>query len=241
MCWCAPTTQRWSLISTTKGSVLTPFVQTSVPDPCVVPGQTPLAESSSHFWASEYGSRPPVEAGAEARGMKASPRGGEADMENIWSGGSVCNSDDIALSPLVLSDSSGSTGARCHGADLAEALSVRLFPDCSAPRSSAESTPGRGPSSNSSPVLAGPSMFLGSDFSPRRRSMGDSRQEGSPLIGGGHDIPSPPGAMEVMGVAPEGAHLVASGLSIEVAETILQSRTPSTRKLYSLRWKPFTS
>ena len=175
--------------------------------------------------------------------MKASPRGGEADMDYIWSGsgGSVCDSDDIALSPLVLSDSSGSTGARCHGADLAEALSVRLFPDCSAPRSSAESTPGRGPSSNSSPVLAGPSMVLRSDLAPRWLSMGDSHQKGTPLAGGGHDISPLPGAMEVMGVAPEGAHLVASGLSTEVAETILQSRTPSMRKLYSLRWKPFTS
>ncbi len=35
-----------------------------------------------------------------------------------------------------------------------------------------------------------------------------------------------------MGVAPEGAQLIASGLSTEVAETILQSRAPSIRKLY---------
>ncbi|KAI2657472.1 hypothetical protein H4Q32_008807 [Labeo rohita] len=42
-----------------------------------------------------------------------------------------------------------------------------------------------------------------------------------------------------MGVAPEGAHLVASGAA-EVVETILQSRAPSTRKLYTL-WRLFTS
>ncbi|KAL0170910.1 hypothetical protein M9458_035506, partial [Cirrhinus mrigala] len=34
---------------------------------------------------------------------------------------------------------------------------------------------------------------------------------------------------------------VASGLSTEVVETILQSRTPSTRKLYALKWRLFTS
>ncbi len=58
--------------------------------------------------------------------MEASPRVGEADMESFWpgSGGSVCDSDDIALSPLVLSDSSSSTGAGCPGTDLAEASSV---------------------------------------------------------------------------------------------------------------------
>ncbi len=98
--------------------------------------------------------------------MDASPRGGEADMESFWpgSGGFVCDSSDIALSPLVLSDSSSSTG--CYGTDLAEASSVRLSPDRSAPGSSRESVPGRGPSIASSPVLARPSMVLGPDGSP---------------------------------------------------------------------------
>ncbi len=44
-----------------------------------------------------------------------------------------------------------------------------------------------------------------------------------------------------MGVVPEGAQLIASGLSTEVFETILQSRAPSTRKLYALEWRIFTS
>ncbi|KAI2644940.1 Transposon Ty3-G Gag-Pol polyprotein [Labeo rohita] len=107
--------------------------------------------------------------------------------------------------------------------------------------SSGEGAPGRGPSSISSPVLAGPSMVLGPDISPRRLSMGDSRQEGSPLASGRHHLSPSPGVVEVMGVAPEGARLVASGLSTEVVETILQSRAPSTRKLYALKWKLFTS
>ncbi len=104
-------------------SVFAPPLQAGAPDPCVVPGQTPLAESSSHSWASQYGSRHPLEAGAEARGMDASPRGGEANMEIFlarlrWT---CCDLKDIALSPLVLSNSSSSTGAGCLGTDLAEA------------------------------------------------------------------------------------------------------------------------
>ncbi|KAL0161370.1 hypothetical protein M9458_045095, partial [Cirrhinus mrigala] len=84
-------------------------------------------------------------------------------------------------------------------------------------------------------------MVLGPDFPPRRLSLGDSRQEGSPLTGRGF-LPSPPaGAVEALGVASEGAHLLASGLSTEVVETLLQSRAPSTRKLYALKWKLFTS
>ncbi|XP_050958241.1 uncharacterized protein LOC127179639 [Labeo rohita] len=55
-----------------------------------------------------------------------------------------------------------------------------------------------------------------------------------------HSSP-PAGAVEALGVASEGAHLLASGLSTEVVETILQSRAPSTRKLYALKWKLFTS
>ncbi len=44
-----------------------------------------------------------------------------------------------------------------------------------------------------------------------------------------------------MGLASEGAQLIDSGLSTEVVETILHSRAPSTRKLYALKWKVFTS
>ncbi len=145
------------------------------------------------------------------------------------------------MSPLVLSSSSSSVGAGCHGTDLAEASSVRLSPDCSAPQSSGESAQGQGSPAASSPILAGSSMVLGSDFSPRRLSMGDSRQEGSPLAGKGHPGAPPAGVVEAVGVAPEGAQLIASGLSTEVVETILQSRAPSTMKLYALKWRLFTS
>ncbi|KAL0153220.1 hypothetical protein M9458_051474, partial [Cirrhinus mrigala] len=77
-----------------------------------------------------------------------------------------------------------------------------------------ESSPGRGQPTISSPVLAGPSMVLEPDISPRRLSMGDSR--------GGHHSSPPPGAVEAVGVASEGAQLIASGLTTEVVETILQ-------------------
>ncbi|KAL0153790.1 hypothetical protein M9458_050906, partial [Cirrhinus mrigala] len=168
-------------------------------------------------------------------------------VKQIWrvfrpgSGGPLRYSGECAMSPLVLSDSSSSAGAGCHGTDVAEASSVRISPDRSAPGSSGEGAPGRGPSSFSSPVLAGPSMVLGPGFPPRRLSMGDSRQEGPPLASGRHHPSPSPGVVEVVGVASEGAHLVASGLSTEVVETILQSRAPSTRKLYTLKWKLFTS
>ncbi len=61
--------------------------------------------------------------------MEASHRGSEANLKSFWpdTGGSICDSSYIALSPLVLSDSSSSTGAVCYGTDMAEALPVRQF------------------------------------------------------------------------------------------------------------------
>ncbi len=85
------------------------------------------------------------------------------------------------------------------------------------------------------PVLAGPSIVSDPisllDGSP----WGIPVREGSPLTGSGHDLSPPLGVVETMGVAPKGAQLIASGLSTEVAETILQSRAPSIRKLYALK------
>ncbi|KAI2644052.1 Protein P [Labeo rohita] len=139
-------------------SAVVPLIQAGAPDPCVVPGQTPLSSSSSHSWAFENGSRHPVETGAEARGMDASPRGGDADLGDLWASPirSLCHEGECTLSPLVISSSSSSS-------------------------------------------------------------------------------------VEAVGMAPEGAQLIDSGLSTEVVETILQSRAPSTRKLYALKWKLFTS
>ena len=68
--------------------------------------------------------------------------------------------------------------------------------------------------------------------------MGGSRQERSPLAGGGC---APAWSLEAGGVISEEAQLLASGLSTEVVETVLQSRAPSMRKLYTLKWKLSTS
>ncbi len=113
-----------------RGSALAPPVQAGAPDPSVGPGETALLEGSVHPWVPQSGSRHPVETGAEARGMDAPHRGDGADLEEVRSspGGLVCVSRDLTMSPLVLSDSSSSTGAGCHGTDVAEASSVFLSP-----------------------------------------------------------------------------------------------------------------
>ncbi len=75
----------------------------------------------------------------------------------------------------------------------------------------------------------------------RRASSGAPRQEGSSVPSRGLDISPPTRTVETVGLASEGAQLIESGLSNEVVETILYSRAPSTRKLYALKWKVYTS
>ncbi len=50
-------------------------------NPPVVPREVVVSSSSLHPGGPQYRSSNPVEAGAEARGMEAPPRGGGADME----------------------------------------------------------------------------------------------------------------------------------------------------------------
>ncbi len=135
---------------------------------------------------------------------------------------------------ILSRQTSSSAGAGCYGTIVAEASSVRL-PPIAQLLGVLERVRMDGVLLLKNPVLAGPCIVLWPDFSPRRLSMGDSRQEGSPLTGSGHDLSPPLGVVETVGVAPEGAQLIASGLSTEVAEIILQSRAPSIRKLYALK------
>ncbi len=132
------------------------------------------------------------------------------------SGGSVCDSSDIALSPLVLSDSSSSAGAGCFGTDLTEASVCMPFHDRSAHRSSRESAPGWGPSIAITPFWLGRewfsdqiSLLYGSPWGiPIRRNL--------LLQAEGMIFHPSSGVVEAVGVAPEGAQLIASGLSLRL-------------------------
>jgi hypothetical protein len=111
----------------------------------------------------------------------------------------------------------------------------------SVPGSSGEGSLGWGPSAVNSPVLVGPSLVFGPGVPPRRLSSGDSDREGPAVPGRGHDISASSRVEETVGLAPEGAQFIKSGLSTEDIETILQSRAPSMNKLYAFKWRLFTS
>ncbi|CAM4725781.1 unnamed protein product [Leuciscus chuanchicus] len=225
------------------GSEVSTTVQAGSSDPPMGPGETTVPQGSIYSGASECRSRYSVKTGAEARGVEASPRGGGASVGEIWASPSrpfrIIRLNP--LSSLVLPHTSSPSRTGCNGAGVAEATSVRVPPSIYAPGSSGESSPGRGSSTINSSVLADPSLVLGSGITSGRLSDGDSRQEGPAVPSKGHDISPSPRVVEVVGLASEGAQLIESGLSTEVVETILQSRAPSTRKLYALKWKLFST
>ncbi|XP_048015910.1 C3a anaphylatoxin chemotactic receptor-like [Megalobrama amblycephala] len=84
-------------------------------------------------------------------------------------------------------------------------------------------------------------MVLGPSVLTRRLPNGASPQTGSPVASGRLDNTSPPRTVEAMGLASEGARFIDAGLPTEVVETILNSRAPATRKLYSYKWNLFSA
>ncbi len=222
-----------------SGFAVTSTLQTGVPNPPVDPREVVVSSSSLHPGGPQYRSRHPVETGAEAREMEAPPRGGGADLEGVRPGtsGSVCVSRDVLLSTLVLAHRHGMS----DGADMAEASSVCISPDRSAPGSPGESSPAPGSTTSHCPRMAGQSMVPRYNIPSRWASSGAPRQEGHSVPSRGLDISPPTRTVETVGLTSEGTQLVDSGLSTEIVENILHSRAPSTRKLYALKWKVFTS
>ncbi len=121
------------------------------------------------------------------------------------------------------------------GADMAEASSVCMSPDRSAPGSPGESSPAPGSTTSHCPWMAGQSMVPRYNIPSRWASSGAPRQEGHSVPSRGLDISPPTRTVETVGLTSEGAQLIDSGLSTEIVENILHSRAPSTRKRYALK------
>ncbi len=64
-------------------SEVVPSAWTGAPDPPVVQTETVVSQSDVCPRGPELGSRRPVEAGVEARGMEISSRGGEVDIREV--------------------------------------------------------------------------------------------------------------------------------------------------------------
>ncbi len=122
-----------------------------------------------------------------------------------------------------------------------ELSSVCFFPNRSAPGSTGESLPGPGSTTSHFPAVAGQRMVPRYNIPPWQASSGAPCQKEPYVPSRGIDISPSSRTVETVGLASEGAQLIDSGLSTKVFEPILHSRAPSTRKLYALKWRVFTS
>lgn len=149
------------------------------------------------------------------------------DLEEVRPGGSglIRIRGDDALSALIFPHASSSTGVRWHGADRAEAAPICISTNRSAPGSSRGSSPGQSSSTASSPILDGPSMVHRPVVSPVWFSLGDSPQEWPFVTGWGHNLSSPDGYVEVVGLTSEKVQPLNSGFSTEVVEAMLNSKS----------------
>ncbi len=145
--------------------------------------------------------------------MEIASPGGESHMAEVRTSGSglVCFQQDYALPALVFPVSSVASGCGRSGSRMAQDQS--LYSD----------------------------MVLGIGQSVSWPSVGGSPQTRPTDSVLGHNLASPSGFMEIMGVAPERRALMCSGLSAEITDTILNSRALSTRCLYALKIKLFAS
>ncbi len=84
-------------------------------------------------------------------------------------------------------------------------------------------------------------MVLGADSSSASAPLRDSGQAGPALSASGQDLASSALDLEAVCMAHPGPQVLTSGLPAEVQENIASARAPSTRKLYTSKWKVFES
>lgn len=122
-----------------------------------------------------------------------------------------------------------------------DAMTLRISPDCSAPGSSGAGPPGGHQPSLSSTPGADLSLVLRYRGTLRRPSMAGPSEGRSAVSGWGHNLSPQARVVGPLGLALEVAQYLEDGLSATVVETILSFRSPSTRRLYSLRWNVFST
>ncbi|KAL0160080.1 hypothetical protein M9458_043805, partial [Cirrhinus mrigala] len=125
------------------------------------------------------------------------------------------------------------------GTQLASGAQVRLSPSEPPCTDSVQDQGGRGAGSAGCAILAHPDLVSRPHFPHGSPSLEDPLEERPSFSGDGHNLAPAPRPMEPARLAPGRDVSDLSGLSQAVIETITQSRAPSTRQAYALRWGLF--
>ncbi|XP_077094729.1 uncharacterized protein LOC143746656 [Siphateles boraxobius] len=140
---------------------------------------------------------------------------------------------------LVLPESPGPIGDRCVRSPLANAETLCLPAHQTDPGGLGQSERERSPPPPGSSVLAISAMVFGANSSTGIFPLEDPGQGRSSVPATGQDMASSPRHVEAVRLADQRPSALSSGLPTDVQETIASARAPSTRRLYSSKWRVF--
>ncbi|CAM4308209.1 unnamed protein product [Leuciscus chuanchicus] len=169
------------------------------------------------------------------------PPDGGPDLGDVRESGSgpLFISGVIPMPALVLPEPSSSVGDRCIRPPMADAETLCLPAHQADPGGSVQSEGERSPPPSGSPILAVPAMVFGADPSVGILPLGDPGQGGPAFPASGQDMASSPRHLEAVRLAYQRPLALSFDLPTDVQETIASARAPSTRKLYSSKWRVF--
>ncbi|KAI2668135.1 Tyrosine recombinase slr0733 [Labeo rohita] len=125
------------------------------------------------------------------------------------------------------------------GTQLASGAQVRLSPSEPPCTDTVQDQGGRGAGSAGCAILAHPDLVSRTHFPRGSPSLENPLEERPSFAGDGHNLAPVPRPVEPARLAPGQDVSDLSGLPQAVIETITQSRAPSTRQAYVLRWGLF--
>ncbi|KAI2645877.1 Tyrosine recombinase slr0733 [Labeo rohita] len=221
-------------------STLPSYVANRPPSAPVESDAAEIAARRSYTRGAQPCSRPALTAVHPPWRMAAPPPDSPADLESIRRGPdrSVCLPGILPLLALLLPQR-GSPRQGRTGTQLASGAQVCLSPSeppCTDP---VQDQGGRGAGSAGCAILAHPDLVRRPHAPRDSPSLEDSPEEGPSFSGDGHNLAPASRSMEPARVASGRDTVDLAGLPQAVIETITQSRAPSTRQAYALRWGLF--
>ncbi|KAI2646655.1 Tyrosine recombinase slr0733 [Labeo rohita] len=172
--------------------------------------------------------------------MATPPPGSPADLEPFRRSPdrSVCLPRILPL-PAVLLPQRGSPRQGCAGTQLASGAQVSLSPSEPPCTDTVQDQGGRGAGSAGCAILAHPNLVSRPHFPCGSPSLKDPLEERPSFSRVGHNLAPVSRPMEPARLAPGRDASDLSSLSQAMIDTITQSRAPSTRQAYALRWGLF--
>ncbi len=225
------------------GYTITPHVTARPPSPPLESHAVQVTACCSHPGAAQSCGRRALTTAHVPRRMATPSRDDPADLESIRgsSGRPVCLPRVLPL-PAVLLPDRGPPRHRRTGTQLASGLTqVCVSPSEPTRTDTVQAQGGRGAGPAGCAPLAHPDLVSRTHFPRDSTSLAHSSEEGPPFSGARHHMAPASRSMEPPCVAPGRDAADLSGLPPAVVETIIQTRAPSARQTYALKWSLFAT